>query len=538
MKKLIINNTLIRSVFVLLVMANFISCEEEEVTTIANPYIIQGSADMIYENITTYSYKQNMTTAEPQFDLGTTVYAFSILSVNLDGAEMTSGLSVFTIDPESGVISIDNTSSNLIPGSSYNFNVGIGNVNGIIKKEDAFILTVLDIPMDYSITNTSYTANFLENVDVATVSYLDTSTNGDVLSDISYSLVGAPVGFSINADTGVISKNSSASSGTHVLSVSIDSEIGAKTFTDILTVTVGEAPTIQYVQADGTTSLTNVVMSPWTGYTTVAPVIVGMNVTNYEIVLPAEIPSGAIIANADGTVSVLADKNLSTGIYSLDVIATNAGGISVTFEDIFTITIENRWEASDLFNDTFDDGNTGDISPGNALYPDYSGYSLGAASNAWTKAVVEKSGSPTIEGIRVQNPGTNQHYLVKSIDITGVKALKISFGEQLGYNQGFVDNHDRGLYVGESTSDLEGGSFNPGNWVEVMADNDSRWSGSPTWSSRVPSAVNNISVDLSSITGTTLKLAWFIGTSTPQNGQYIIDYCNAQYAAAFAAEEQ
>jgi hypothetical protein len=128
---------------------------------------------------------------------------------------------------------------------------------------------------------------------------------------------------------------------------------------------------------------------------------------------------------------------------------------------------------------------------------------------------------------------------VRSIDITGVKALKVSFEEQFGYNDAFVTKYNRALYAGESTSDLDGGTFDPANWTTVMAFDDTRWAGTSTWASRVPSSVDDVLVDLSSVTGNTLKLSWFIGViSAAQNGQYIIDSCNAQVSLAFEAEEQ
>ena len=73
---------------------------------------------------------------------------------------------------------------------------------------------------------------------------------------------------------------------------------------------------------------------------------------------------------------------------------------------------------------------------------------------------------------------------------------------------------------------------------EMRRGRDPRWTGAPTWATRVPGNVGDITIDLSAISGNTLKLNWHLGAiSAAQNGQYVIDYCNAQYAAAFPAEE-
>ncbi|RXP44528.1 hypothetical protein EC396_17375 [Lutibacter sp. HS1-25] len=528
----------IKVVFTFLIIGNLFSCVEDADNYKDNPYILNSDIGLQYENMSTYSYQELLKSEKPSFNIDKSQYAFSLLTIKKGGATITTGVSIFTIDPATGVVTIDNKNAGLTPGEIYSFDIGIGNVNGIIRNNDAFSLEIYDTPLNYTISNSTYDAKYLEVADIATVTYVDTSENGDVLSDITYSLSNPPAGFSINSTTGVISKNTDATSGVHDISVTINSNIGPKTFSNVLKVTVGDAPSLTYVKADNTTPLTNVVLSPWTAYASSAPQMVGMNAVSYEIILPETLTAGSVIANNDGTITVLVDQNLPIGTHSLGVIATNIAGISASFDNIFTLTVETRWETTDLFNDTFDDDLTGPIDPGNTLYPDFAGYTLGTI-NSWNKAIIEKAGSPTIQGVRVQNPGTDHHYLVRTVDITGVKAMKISFGEQWGYNDKFAtETYQRALYAGESTSDLESGSFNPASWTEIMGKTDTRWPGSSTWSSRIPNPIDNIAVDLSAISGNTLKLAWYIGGDTAQNGQYAIDYCNAQVSVAFTAEEQ
>jgi len=534
----IIKNKWIKIVFALLIIGSFNACDDDADNYQENPNILNSDIGLQYEDLSTYPYNQVLKSEQPGFKIENSVYSFSILTIVMDGAPLTTEVSNFTIDNKTGIISIDNSTASLVPGSTYTIDVGIGNVNGIITNKNAFTIAVLDIPLDYTISNTTYDAKFLEVSEIATVTFEDTSADGDVIEEVTYSLDNPPAGFTIDSATGIISKNTDATSGVHNISVTINSNLGPKTFTDVLEVTVGEAPVLTYVQADGSTPLTNVVLSPWTAYTTVAPMMDGMNAVSYEIVLPETLTAGSVIANNDGSITILADQNLPIGAHALGVIATNTAGITATFNDVFTISVDTRWETTDFFNDTFDDDSTGDMDPGNTLYPEYAGYTLGTA-NSWNKAVVSKSGRPTIRIIRVQNPGTDHHYLVRTVDITGVKAMKISFGEQSGYNDKFVgETYSRGLYAGESTADLEGGSFDPSSWTTVMGSTDPRWPATSTWSTRVPNDIIDIDVDLSNMAGTTLKLAWYIGGDTAQNGQYAIDYCNAQVSVAFPAEEE
>lgn len=445
----------------------------------------------------------------------------------------------FAIDNDSGVISYNNGNADLSAGMYY-VSVNVAHLNGAAMYDQALAIEVYDVPVELMVDNAAPTAGIFEVGTVATVSYTDTSGSGAITS-VSYALDNAPLGFSINASSGEIMKSYPANSGENIISVIATTNLGAVTVPNICVVTVGDAPTIQYVQQDGTTPLTNVTLSPWTAYATVAPTLDGMTAVSYEAILPAELPMGSVVANTDGTISVAADQNLPVGTYSIGVTATNAGGIEVDFEDLFTITIENRWETTDLFNDTFDDGNHQiNVFPGNTDYPSYAGYSIGAGNNMWAKVRVTHATNPAIEGLRLFNPGDSsvQHYLVKEVDITNVRAMRISFGEQLGYNDTFLARYSRNLYIGDNTTDLDGGSFDPSNWTEVMASDDARWWGSPTWSTRIPGPVNDIVLDLSAISGDTLKINWHFGAvGAAQNGQYIIDYVNAQFATAFPAEE-
>ena len=523
-----------------LVLVFFMGCEDNNNETFENNYIINDDINLTYTNLETYSYLGEIVSDVPSFKIDASVYSISILEINTSQGKLTNNADKFAIDPKVGVIAIDNEKGILIPGETYNFTVGVNNVNGVIKFENAYTVSVNQIPLDYTITSDAVNIGFLDEVDVATVTYTDTSGSNVIdATSVEYKLANAPDGFSINKDTGVISRNTSASSGVHKLSVTIATNVGQVTFDDVVTVTIGPAPTIEYSQSSGSNALTNVTLSPWTAYKTATPNLQGMDATGgYEVILPATLTAGSVIVNADGSLEILADQNLAEGTYSIGVNVTNGAGTTVPFEDLFTITVETRWEASPLFEDNFNDGADGSIDQGNAIYADYKGFTIGKSSK-WQKKTVTKNGLPDLEGLRVFNPGATENYLVRSVDITGVKAMRVSFAEAFGYNDEFVTTYLRGFYAGESTADLEADTFNSANWTTIMASDDSRWLGSSNWQTRVTVSIPNIPIDLSNISGNDLKLAWSLNSNNgaAQNGQYFLDDIKAEISIAFPAEE-
>lgn len=517
------------------------SCEERiemEYTPYEQPALKANDGSLVYEDVTSYPISGNISTTAPTFEY-VGVYSLAIDEIAAPEGSVHSD-SKFEIDEEDGTIVYDNENESLSEGV-YSISVRVQNSGGVAVHDQVVDFNILAVPVDLSIDNSVVEAGIFATGVIATVTASDISGEGAITS-ISYSLADSSAsGFTINSSTGEISKTVNAISGENKISVSVNTNLGAKIFTDVLTVTVGPPPTIEYFQQDGTTALTNVVLSPYTAYTTSAPTLTDMEGSGgWEAILPEALADYAseFSVDLDGKLSIAADAKLPLGTHVIGVKVTNAGDVSYNFTEQFTIEVEERWEAVDLFNDTFDDGSTGKIIPGNTLYPDYAGYTLEKAETDWSKAVITKSGKPTISGLRIQNPATNNHYLVRTIDVSAVKSMRISFVEVSGYNAAFLTVYTRGLYAGDSTSDLEGGTFNPANWNEVMAANDERWPTTSTWATRVGNTVSNVVVDRSAIAGNTLKLAWYIGSTTGQNGQYVIDGVNAQYTSAFPAEEE
>lgn len=548
MKKIKYFKPVVLVMFGILFFASFYSCEEDEVDY-TNQYIIDGDIGLTYTNVDTYTYQKKIVTDAPSFDLDPEdIYRFKLITVTLkDG--IAASLDEFDIDSKTGVITIDNSGGKIIPGETYSFNIGVDNVNGTILEANSFVLTVKNIPLDYTITADAVDVEFLDETDVATVTYVDTSTEGDVIEDVTYSLKDAPAGFAIDEKTGVISKDNNATSGVHVLTVIIDSNLGAVTFADVLTVTVGEAPTLQYVQADGTTQLSNVVLSPWTAYTTATPKMEGMTAVKYEIILPATLTDGTVVANADGTISVLANQDLPLGDHVLGVIATNSSDISATFEGVFTLTVEAHWESTPAFSEDFN--NASDPVEPQIYNPLLKGYELYSSDAAFTvvHTLNTKPGKEKdLYTLKLSDDKNNLEAPVDAAVVLGLsvqpdwRKMRVSFNEDFGFADNRIDWYDRTLQSSYDVSDLENGTYDPSNWTTVMAANNSNWSGTSGWSGiHVDTDLNKIPAqDVELDAGNDIiYLNWRIQkTGTAEKSAiFLIDEILVEVSKAFAAEE-
>lgn len=544
----IIKNKWIKIVFALLIIGGFNSCDDEADNYQENPNILNSDIGLNYQNLISYPYNEVIMSEAPSFKIDNTVYAFSILTIKKDGEPMNEGVSIFSIGSKTGIISIDNSNANLNPGSMYVFNVGIGNVNGIISNENAFTLEVSDLPLGYTISNTTYDAKFLEVSDIATVTFEDTSEDGNVISDVTYSLNSPPPGFTINATSGVISKNTDALSGVHMISVTISSNLGPKTFADVLEVTVGEAPDLTYVQADGSTPLTNVILSPWTAYTTALPIMEGMNAVSYEIVLPETLTAGSVIANNDGSISVLADQNLPIGTHSLSVIATNSSDITYTANAIFTLIVEMRWEEeTPVFLEDFNNA----IDPPqevNDYNASLNSYHLNGASNfGFVAAYTASKGVYTakISEGKVDGGFATQVDAAMVLELAMQpewRKMRVSFTEGFGYGDNRLTWYERTLQSSHDISDVQAGNYDSGNWNTIMTATDASWSGTSVWKTLSSDEdLNKINEKEVNITpgNASIFLNWRIqktGTATG-GAAFLIDTIQVEVSNAFNAEE-
>ena len=538
-------STLLLSIFL------FIGCDEsEDIQRYEQEVLTVSDNPLTYTNLTSYPLVGAITSTVPSGDFDTP-YRYRLLN-----ATSTTGTSfnkaAFTVDGDTGAVAYGNAGNTITPGT-YSVDIGVTNSNGMAVYEGAYQLTILEVPVQVNIDAAQIDAGIFEQGVMATVSYTDTSASGSDVTSVSYALVDAPVGFTINATTGAISKVNGAVSGPNQLTVRVTTNTGIIVVQNILTVVVGAPPTLQMVQQDGTTTLTKAVVSPYSAYTTAAPVVDGMSPTQWEIIFPKSLfnnnpdvtagetaidfSSSFSVEEPSGKVSIAADAGLPAGLHTISLKAINASANEYTFEDVFTIEVVSRWETTPLYEN--DLSTLDQITLHHLDSPPQ--YLASTASHG-------KTGTPAIkfQTLNGANNASRKDAAVElKIPITDAsfKKVRFTFYEAFGYNNYFNQRHARELYSYQAADDAVP-PLTPDSWDIMMDITDSSWSGTSRWSTIGPdittfNKVENKVVDL--VSGTQ-NLYFFVrchrvDDTHPTQGQWLLRNFLVEVSKAFAAEE-
>ena len=535
-----------------------LSCDDEETVELYEPQLIDAdSTSLVYEKLTAYPSLGSIQSANPTTSDLETPYGFRILKTS-SPSQSNFVQAAFTIDRESGIISYGNI-NNTISTGTFSVDVGLVNTNGMAVYENAFELIILDVPLEVVIDKNEVEAGIFEQGVMATISYTDTSGTNQITS-ATYKLIDPPAGFEINSSTGEISKVKGAESGPNSLSVEITTNAGVVTAPNVLTVNVGESPTIEMFQQDGSTPLTKTVLSPNTAYTTSVPEVTGMNPTKWEVIFPASLvnsdtelgevidfSSSFSVEEPSGKVSIAEDAGLPLGTHSLGLKATNASDDEFEFKDVLTIEVEDRWdtviyEPSDF--DTFNgitlhhlDSPTSFLATtdnhGMAKMPVVKWQSInGAGNSSRIDAAMELK-------IPIMNPS--------------IRKARISFYEASGYNNFYVTRHERKVYSYQA-ADTTPPAANPSTWNLIIDNDDTMWSTIAQWPAlKEARDVTNTAPDVTlfnkmegktvSVSSATQNLYFFlrltkVSDEHPTQGQWLIADFMVEASLAFPAEEQ
>ena len=548
----ILFSTIILSVLILL------SCDEEETVELYEQESIStDDSSLVYEKLITYPALGSIQSSAPTGLEFETPYRFRLLKVS-SSTQSSFVPAAFSIDPDSGVLTYNNT-NNTIGIGTFSVDVGVANTNGMAVKENAFELTILDVPAIINIDFSDVEAGIFEQGIMATVSYTDNSGSG-AISSATYALIDPPAGFQINSSTGAISKVSGAISGPNILSVRVSTNAGVVIAENILTVNVGEAPTIEMFQQDGLTPLTKTVLSPNTAYTTSAPEVTGMNPTNWEVVFPtslvnSDLEMGEVIdfsgsfsvEEPSGKVTIAADAGLPLGTHTLGLKATNASDDEFEFEDVLTIEVEDRWgtiiyEPSDF-----------DVLTGVTLHH--------LDSPATFLATSDNHGMAKMPVVKWQslNGAGNSDRIDAAMELKVpildplIRKARVSFYEATGYNNFYVTRHERKVYSYQA-ADATPPAADPSTWNLMIDNDDSMWSTISQWSAlKEARDVTNTAPDISifnkmegktvSVSSNTQNLYFFlrltkISDEHPTQGQWLIADFMVEVSSIFLAEEQ
>ena len=536
-----------------------LSCDDEETVELYEPQLIDAnSTSLVYEKLTAYPLLGSIKSANPTTSDLVTPYGFRILKTS-SPTQSNFVQAAFTIDRESGIISYGNI-NNTISTGTFSVNVGLVNTNGMAVYENAFELIILDVPLEVVIDKNELEAGIFEQGVMATISYTDTSGT-DQITSATYKLIDPPAGFEINSSTGEISKVKGAASGPNSLSVEITTNAGVVTAPTVLTVNVGESPTIEMFQQDGSTPLTKTVLSPNTAYTTSAPEVTGMNPTKWEVIFPASLvnsdtelgevidfSSSFSVEEPSGKVSIAEDAGLPLGTHSLGLKATNASDDEFEFKDVLTIEVEDRWDTVIYEPSDFDTFN------GITLHHLDSPTSFLATTDNHGMAKM-----PVVKWQSINGAGNSSRIdaameLKIPIINPSIRKARISFYEASGYNNFYVTRHERKVYSYQA-ADTTPPAADPSTWNLMIDNDDTMWSTISQWPALKeardanPSTAPDITLfnkmegKTVSVGSDTQNLYFFlrltkVSDEFPTQGQWLIADFMVEVSLAFPAEEQ
>lgn len=538
-------STLLLSIFL------FVACDEsEDIQRYEQEVLTTSNNPLTYTNLTSYPLVGPITSAVPTGDFDTPFRYRLLNSASTTGSSFTKA--AFTVNGDTGIVAYGNAGNTITPGT-YSVDIGVTNSNGMAVYEGAYQLTILEVPVQVNIDAAQVDAGIFEQGVMATVSYTDISASGSDVTSVSYALVDAPVGFTINATTGAISKVNGAVSGPNQLTVRVTTNTGIIVVQNILTVVVGAPPTLQMVQQDGTTTLTKAVVSPYSAYTTAAPVVDGMSPTQWEIIFPKSLvnnnpdvtagetaidfSSSFSVEEPSGKVSIAADAGLPAGLHTISLKAINASANEYTFEDVINIEVVSRWETTPLYEN--DLSTLDQITLHHLDSP---------ATYLASTAKHGKTGTPAIkfQTLNGANNASRKDAAVElKIPITDAsfKKVRFTFYEAFGYNNFFNQRHARELYSYQAT-DNSVPPLTPDSWNIMMDITDSSWSGTSRWGSikadiSTFSKVENKVVDIAS---GTQNLYFFVrchrvDDTHPTQGQWLLRNFLVEVSMAYPSEE-
>ncbi len=493
------------------------SCTEkfpEDYTPYHPTPVTTANVDLKYDALQSYPVSALIKSDTPSYQVEG-VYTFGIDTIIAsDGGSFI--YSKFSIDKTTGVITYDNTTNSITPGS-FSVSVFMSNPTGIAVVDTAFKLSILDVPISISVDNPVVYANVLQQGVIATVTYKDESPDQSITS-VDYSIDPAVKGFSIDSDGKINKTVDAAPNSTDTLTILAKTNLGVKVFKNVVVVHVGAPPAILYTQSNGTDTLHKVTVSPVTPYTSQKPVLTGMNSDGgWEIILADTVPQAvkdALSIDTDGKVSIAANANLPEGSYVVGVRVTNSSGISFDFTDLFTITIMTKWGEIAYTDAEFGDGTItyGADAASATSFTDGGGYAKGyhgadATFNSWIIAAVKLSS-----------------------DWNGSK-LQIVFDERNGWGA------KQDPVYAETVRTLQY-SYDQITWNDLMAPDDPNWatSGSGVYITTDAPLMENIDLSQS-----TIYLKWHYDNSasaTKTKSVWMLDNLTFKYTEDFGVIEE
>ena len=364
----------------------------------------------------------------------------------------------FKIDRSTGVVTYDNKGGTIEPGV-YTVSISILNTTGYAIVDSVYRLTILDVPVEVTADPASPEVEYLYTGEVSKLTYSPVGIPEDSLGKVKYSISPSVNGFEIDGKK--ILKTVDATPGVHKLNIVAATDLGEKEFKNLVQVTVGEKPTLKYVQQNGTDSLGKVTLSPWAAYTTADPVLTGMTAEEWKVILPdgapQELKDALTVDQTTGAVMVAAGMNIPDGDYLIGV-KVSYSGEWVAFKDLFVISIKTTWKEIILPNDTLD----------NKTYDVTKFVKNEGSERGFTYVAVDPPENSHIKLGMKKDAFLDTYFTTKVTmpsDFDG-NAIKVAFNESLVNSK--VENYAVVQRKVECSSDNSA-------WTEVLAPGDASW---------------------------------------------------------------
>ncbi|WP_281612938.1 hypothetical protein [Flammeovirga sp. SubArs3] len=428
------------------------------------------------EQPTTFSYTHQGVMATPTIT--------DLEELTIEGFELFPEVAGISIDEKGQIIKENNDT----PAGEYTFEVVMTTDNGVKRFENIYSAQVLPLDIDLSYTSKDVDFNFIgelssptisteENLDIADFTYSMTGTNGEAIE-----------GLTIDQQTGVISKiNFNTPSQEHVLTVTVHTPLGDKIFEEVMSITVGERPTLSYTGAtQGGTNLTKATLSPWSGMSASINVDITKIGTDLEFSFLDDQFEGISINTTTGEITVAEDSNIPEGTYPVNIsILVKDHNLNevMTYENVFSIISSAEAGLIEEVMEDFED--TSDYATGTRFSSDINGFQnvlfgdKAFGSVPYWVAKVQKThrgaqGTATPTAIPADQDYASTA-LVKSIDInSNVRQVAIAFDEMYGYNDNNVEFFERSLtYNYDQNIDDE---FNESGWATLALTNGTTFS--------------------------------------------------------------
>ncbi len=381
------------------------------------------------------------------------------------------------IDKNTGVISYDNTSGKLLPGT-LTVDVTVAGIQNYVTIKKAFTFEIKDVPINVTADPSEVETSALYVGVISNLSYEIIGNPEQPITSVSYSISPSDPGFTVN-NAGEISKNVNASAGVHKLSILATTNLGTKLFKDLVTVNVTGAPVLIYNKHDGSGELTKVTLAPGSAYSTTQPELSNMEAQSWEILVADDVPQvvkDALSVDENGIISVAADPSIPEGDVSVGVTVTSVSGVPVDFPDKFVLSFQNQWNQITYKNEDLDP----DL--GNIEY----GYDPG--SDAHFSYGTDNNGNHIIKGYHGTDKILNSWFIAKlPMDNTWTGTLSISFKERNGWGAG------QDVCYSEFVRTLDY-SYDQTSWTNIMPADDPDWptSGSGSFNNVVNQSVNGL----------------------------------------------